>query len=801
MLRAFLFFDAFVWYKKKVLKFFDRYIIKEIIPPFFIGLLISTFVLLMNQILQFSEIFITRGVSFKAAVVIFIYLVPSIIVFTVPMAVLMGVLGGLSRLSSDSEILAFKTLGISYKRLLRPVLIFSLGGWLLTSYFALYLAPHSNYKLVQTLYQSVLTKVQFTIHPREFNESIPNTVIFIQGITQEREWKNIFVYFSDPPEEPRIISAKRGKLNFYPEMKRAVLELFDGTLHSYSLSDPDKYEWTSFENLEEEINVESLFSSISEKKRVREKDIKELFEEIKLIRQDLAGLAKEKEDSSEDEFAYSRRRRDYISYQIEIHKKFALPFACLIFGLLALPFGASTKKGGRTSGFTISLGIILFYYILITAGEKMAMDDKLSPLIGIWGPNILMFLIGTYLFLKSLKESSLFSGFSRFFRRKNEKAFSVKKRGFSRTWPRLSLRFPNILDRYIIRKYLSIFLLVFFSLLLIFVIVTFFERIDDIYENDKSLVLLFEFIRYSIPEFIHYILPIAALTTALLSLGLLTRFNEITAMKACGISLYRIVLPVLLMAALVSFFSFYNQENILPYTNKKVEETWNRINDVPARSYRYLDRRWVLSREKNRIYHYNYFDQEESVFSQLSIYDFNPSTWSFKRRTYSERGYLKDGRISLVNCWYRDFEGGRPTKFERKEKMDLLQVEDKCYFLKDWKEPDQMNYGELKQYIDELEERNFETVRFKVYLNYKISFPLVCLIMTLLGIPFAFSLGKKGSLVGILLSISIAMVYGGAIGIFQGLGFVNYMNTFLAAWGPNLIFGLIGIYLIFTLRT
>jgi lipopolysaccharide export system permease protein len=132
-----------------VIKYFDRYIIKEIFPPFFIGLLIYTFVLLMNQILQLSEIFITRGVAFKAAALIFVYLVPSILAFTVPMAVLMGVLGGLSRLSSDSEIMAFKTLGISYKRLLRPVLIFSLCGWLLTSYLALYLAPHSNYKLIQ----------------------------------------------------------------------------------------------------------------------------------------------------------------------------------------------------------------------------------------------------------------------------------------------------------------------------------------------------------------------------------------------------------------------------------------------------------------------------------------------------------------------------------------------------------------------------------------------------------------------------------------------------------------------------
>lgn len=784
-----------------MIKFFDRYIIKEIVPPFFIGLLIYTFVLLMNQILQLSEIFITRGVAFKAAVTIFIHLVPSILAFTVPMAVLMGVLGGLSRLSSDSEIMAFKTLGISYKRLLRPVLIFSLCGWLFTSYLALYLAPQSNYKLIQTLYQTILTKVQFKINPREFNESIPNTVIFIQGITQEKEWENVFIYFSNPPEEPRVISAKKGKLNFYPEMKRAVLELFDGTLHSYPLSDPDKYGVTSFEKIEEEINVESLFISFSEKKRVREKDIGELFKDMKIIKQDLAKLRIEEGGTTEKEYDSSRRWKDYISYSIEIHKKFALPFVCLIFGILGLPLGASTRKGGRTSGFTISLGIILVYYVLITTGEEMAINGRLSPLLGIWGPNILLLLIGFYLFLKSQKESKLFAGLSRFFRRKREEEFFPKKRIFSRNWPRLPLRFPNILDRYTLRKYLAIFLFVFFSLLLIFVIVTFIDRIDNIHKHNKSLMLLFEYIRYRIPEFTHYILPVAALATTLLSLGLLTKFNEITAMKACGISLYRITLPVVLMAVLVSFLSFYLQENILPNSNKKVEEIWDKINDVPPRSYSYLDRRWVLSKEKNRIYHYNYFDREKSVFSQLSIYDFDPSTWSFQRRTYSERGYLSEGHISLVNCWYRDFVNGRPTKFEKSEKMDLSVVEDRSYFLKERKVPEQMSYRELGQYIEELEERDFDTVRFKVDLNYKLSFPLASLIMTLLGIPFAFSMGKRGTLVGIGLSIVIAMIYWGGIGIFKSLGYLNYLDAFLAAWGPNLIFGLIGLYLLFTLRT
>jgi LPS export ABC transporter permease LptG/LPS export ABC transporter permease LptF len=783
-----------------VLKYFDRYIIKEIIPPFFIGLLLTTFVLLMNQILQLSEIFITRGVPLRAALEILFYLIPSILAFTLPMAVLMGTLGGLSRLSTDSEVMAFKTLGISYTRLLRPVLFFSLLGWLLTSYFALYLAPQFNYKMDQTLTRSVLTRIQFRIHPREFNESIPDTVIFIQGVSQEREWENIFVYFSEPRDEPRVISAERGRLNFYPEMKRAILELYDGTLHSYSPSDTEKYGVTTFEKNEEEIDMDSFFITASEQKRVREKNIQELFTDIKIIKQDLVKLSQEKEESEQKAYAFERRRRNYISYCVEIHRKFALPFVCLIFGILGLPLGASTRKGGRTSGFTISIGIILVYYILITAGEQIAMDGKLSPWLGMWGPNIFLFLAALYLFFSSIKESSIFS-FRFLFKREKKVVSTEKRKKFSRSLPRLSLRFPNILDRYIIRKYMAIFSLVFFSLLVIFVIVTFFERIDNVNEHDKSIGLLFEYIRYSIPEFVHYIFPVAALTTALLSLGLLIKFNEITAMKTCGLSFYRIILPVVFLAAIVSLFSFYLQENVLPYSNKKAEEIWNRINDRPIRSYSYLDRRWVLSKEKNRIYHYNYFDPEKSSFSQLSIYDFDTPTWSVKRRIFSERARLSDNRLSLEDCWLRDFEGGRMTGYEKKSRMDLEVLEDISYFKKDKKEPSQMSFRELRKYIRELDERNFDTVKFKVDLQYKISFPFVSLIMTLLGIPFAFSLGKKGTLVGIGLSILIALVYWITIGAFQGLGYVNYLNAFLSAWGPNLIFGLVGLYLLFTLRT
>jgi len=795
-------------------KFFDRYILREIAPPFVIGLLLFTFVLLMNQILVLAELFITKGVSFRLAAEVLIDLIPSLLAFAVPMAVLMGILAGLGRLSTDSEIVAFKTLGISSKRLAWPLFVFAFAGWLLTSYLALFLAPHANYKWVQTITSSVLAKVQVKFIPREFNESIPKMVIYIQDINREKKWENIFVYLTKDPAEPRLILAREGKLSLYPETKKATLELVDGTVHSYPLNEPEKYSFTTFKRLEEGIDVENLFASLSSEKRVREKDILELLSGVKVIEKDLDELKTGKTAAGKQVLpkgvpaetaarpqALQEKTRDFRSHWVEIHKKFALPFVCFIFVLVGLPLGVTTRKGGRTSGFTISIAIILLYYILITAGEKLAMDGKVSPFLGMWGPNILLLLAGAYLFLKSLREAALFLGLAGFLRKWKKTPEEARMGRGLRKRPRIHLRFPNILDRYVIRKYLAIFAVIFVGLLSVSIIVTFFERIDNVYAHDKPLSLFLQYIWFRVPEFVSFILPVTALTTALLALGILTKFNEVTAMKACGISVYRLIFPVLFMALVVSLSSFYLQERILPRANNKAEETWNRINDYPPRSYSYINRHWVLSREKNRIYHYDFFDPGPSVFSRLSIFDIDLAAWALSGRTYAEKAYLKEDKLRLVEGWMRTFSGALPVGYEVRPERDLAGVDAKSYFLKEWKEPSQMTYSELRKYTAEVEEMGFEASRFKVDLNTKISFPFICFIMTLLGVPFAFSMGKRGTLVGIGLSIVIAMVFWGAIGVFRSLGYVNFLGPFLAAWTPNLIFGLIGVYLLFRLRT
>jgi LPS export ABC transporter permease LptG len=420
-----------------------------------------------------------------------------------------------------------------------------------------------------------------------------------------------------------------------------------------------------------------------------------------------------------------------------------------------------------------------------------------------WGGNILFGLLSLILFFRYAKESPLFSLFRGRGRALLQRVAARTKKGQGWRWPRPSLPFPNILDRYFIRKYLVIASLVILSLISISVIITFFDRLGILYEHRKPMSMLLGYIRFRIPEFIHFSLPMTALAATLLTLGLFTKSNEVTAMKACGISIYRAVLPAVFLAGLIGWLAFHIQERVLPQANKKAEEIWNKITDVSPRSYSYLNRRWVANKKRDRFYHYSYFDPEKAAFSWLSIFDLDLSNWSLKRRIYAERAVLKEDLLHLENGWIREFAGEAPKSPGARvfKTMDLALEEGKGYFLKELREPSQMTYGELRQYVREIKELGFETVGFRVDLSSKISFPFVALIMTLLGIPFAFSMGKRGALVGIGVSLAIAMVYWVAIGVFRSLGNVGFLNVFFAAWGPNLVFGLIGLYLLFRLRT
>ncbi|MCX7974195.1 MAG: LptF/LptG family permease, partial [Candidatus Aminicenantes bacterium] len=756
-----------------MLKKFDFYILREISSPFLIALLIYTFVLLMNQIFLFAELFITRGVEIKVAGELLVDLLPAILAFTIPMAVATGILAATSRLSSDWEILALKTLGLKLNRLVRPFFLFAFFCWLLTSLFTLYLAPRFNDRWVKLLTEAVVSRIQFQISPREFNESIPETMLYIEAIDENHFWVKVFVY-QIKEGQLKLILAQKGKMNVFRESKKALLELWSGEIHLIPLQEPEMHRVAMFERHEEDIEVASIFPEFSRKKRVREKDIAELIRDSKLLSQEIESLALDKaaqEVLDAVKIEKEKKLRDWRSHQVEINKRFSLPLVCFLFALLGLPLGISTRRGGRTSGFTLSLVVILVYYVLITGGEKAAVEGRLPPWLGMWGPNLIFFAVSLFLFIKETKEEKFELKFLRHFsliKKDREQGQLARKREFSSSpadyLKKRSLLFPSILDRYLIRRFVFIFFLVVFALLFIFIIVTIFERLDNLYEHNKPFYLLGQYVGYRLPEFLLYILPLASLTTTLLTLGLFEKTNEVTAIKASGISLYRLLSPIILIIIFICSFAFYIQEYIAPYANRKAEEVWDKINDVQSQTFSFLDRRWVLSREGHTVYHFNYFDPIAAVFYNLHLFRLNPESWQLIEISKAEKGSLLGEKLILLNGWQREFINQGASRFVMFKEMAIPSSERADYFTREWKEPTWMNWKELKQYIREVEKMGLDTRRLKVDLESKLSFPLVSLVMVLLGIPFAFTMGKRGVLVGLGISIVLAVLYWSVIG-------------------------------------
>jgi LPS export ABC transporter permease LptF/LPS export ABC transporter permease LptG len=770
-------------------KILDRYILREVVPPFLVGLLLVTFVLLMNQVLLLAELFIDKGVPAAEAVRILALLIPSILAFALPMAVLMGILGGLARLSADSEVVAFQSLGIGPGRLLRPILLFGLCGFFLTLPLALLVAPRANHAWVQAMTDTVLSRVRLKVNPLEFNESIPNMVFFVRDIDRDKVWHDIFASMSKDPAHPRLVMARTGSIRLFPEKRRAVLELSDGFAYSGSLSEPEKDSLTTFERLEEEIDVEGLFASVSSEKRVRQKDIGELVRDLKAL---AAGSA----DAS--------GRREVRAHWIEIHKKFSLPFACLVFALLGLPLGVMTGRAGRTGGFLLGLVIILLYYVMLTAGEKMAMDGRLPAFLGMWVPDLVLAAAGVFLFLRAGRGSPApirLRGFSRPREKSGPqvpKTVSRKPRSVFRFSP---IRFPGVLDRYVARKFLAILTLFFSALAAAALLATFFERLNETLRHGKPVGLLVSYVWFKFPEFLAYLLPVAVLAATLLTLGLLAKFNEATAMKACGISAYRTILPVLMLSAAVSGLAFLVQERVVPAAHARAEGAWNRITDLPPRSYSSLNRHWVLGRAGDRIYHYDYFDPGSLSFSRMSVFDIDPGRWALARRFFAEKATFEKDALFYREGWIRDFAAPAGPSFAQAESGRFAVDEDKGAFLKAWKEPLQMTLGELRKYTAEVRSMGFRAGRLRAELGQKTALPLVSLVMALLAVPFGFSMGKKGALVGVGLSVALAMAYWGVFAVFRSLGSAEVLTPFLGAWGANLLFGLAGVSFLFRLRT
>jgi LPS export ABC transporter permease LptG len=305
---------------------------------------------------------------------------------------------------------------------------------------------------------------------------------------------------------------------------------------------------------------------------------------------------------------------------------------------------------------------------------------------------------------------------------------------------------------------------------------------------------------------LYQITPLAVLIAVLVTFGVLNRNSEIIAMKACGVSLYRLVIPIVSIAAILSVSLFLFDQYYLPQANRRQEALRNIIKGKPAQTVLRPEQNWIFGQphpgEPDRIFYYQFFDPERNEFANLSLFEFNPSTFALSRRIFAARAVWdpETGGWRFLNGWQRDIAGANVQEYRQFRQTTFPEIhEDPAYFKKESLQAQEMNFGQLDHYIGDLSQSGFDTMRLRVQLWQKIAYPLVAIVMAVLAIPFALSMGRRGSLTGIAVAIGVALAYFVVNGLFGALGDVNYLPAALAAWSSDLIFGLMGGYLL--LRT
>jgi len=335
----------------------------------------------------------------------------------------------------------------------------------------------------------------------------------------------------------------------------------------------------------------------------------------------------------------------------------------------------------------------------------------------------------------------------------------------------------------------------------LFYLFTFFELVDDMVANNATYTILFEYFFYLLPHVLMMLVPISILISTLVTFGVLEKTSQTIAFKACGISVYRLATPVILLAVAVCGAIFVLQDYVLPFANQRQDSLRNVIKGRPIQTSYRPGRNWILG-EGNRLYNYSYFDPEQSLFAELSIYEFEFAESELIRHTYGQRALWNSGAQAweLSNGWTRNLQQDTDafTSFES-QRVDAPEKPD--YFLHEVQESIKMTYLELDTYVDELQRGGFEVDHLRTELHRKIAFPVVSLVMVVLGVPFAFSVGRKGALYGIAAGALIGIVYWGAFGVFGVFGNNGLLSPLLAAWGPNLLFGTGSILLFMNVKT
>jgi LPS export ABC transporter permease LptG len=370
---------------------------------------------------------------------------------------------------------------------------------------------------------------------------------------------------------------------------------------------------------------------------------------------------------------------------------------------------------------------------------------------------------------------------------------------------------PQILDTYMLTNFLFYLVLVAAGLVSLILMYNFFELMASAFKNSTFSTLL-TYLLFLTPQLIYDTLPLSALVAVLANFGVLSKNNEITAFKACGVSLYRLALPVVLGSTLCAGALFAFDYSYLPKANHQQEKLRDEILGRAKKTYQQTDHTWIMGRSEPgqpaRIYYYNFFDTSAVQMNGVSVFELEPGSFALTREISAARAVwspsLRGGSWIFEDGWscvYKGLGCDKYNAFQGKTATFPDLTEGPDYFLAEAVQDKQMNFLELDRYVGNLKQRGYNATKFQVQYYRKFAMPLAALVLAMIAVPFGFMVGSRGAMTGIGVSLVIAIAYRGTEPLFAKIGEAGLLDPALAAWAPDAIFALVGMYFLLRMRS
>ncbi len=773
------------------MRILDRYIVREVFRHAFLGLIVFTFVFFVPQLVRLTALFVRHTGSGTQIATLFLCIFPGVFAFTIPMAVLIGVLLGLGRMSADSEIIALTALGIGRRRILVPVGVLAVTGTAVTLVMTLWLGPLALRTLRGLEAELATSLPDFQVQPRVFDERFPHMVLYVNDISASgTQWRGVFLAEAAGDNGSRLTLAENAIVIAAPNQGKLELHLRGGSTHEFVRSDPDHYSVTAFGQSDLPIEVTDLVQAQARQMKNDERSMSDLAAD--------AGP-------------------NWREARVEFHRRLAFPAACFAFALIAVPIGAQPRRGGRAAGSLIAVFLIAGYYLLLITGSGLARQGALPPVIGLWMPDILLAAVGLALLprmeqfhseIRWLPQLNRFRTWIRLVRLRRARARAAASRATNggkaqgEAVAPSSGSFPRLMDIYLLRRFFLYFVLLMAAFIFLFEAFTFFELLDNIATNRIPFFIVLEYFVYLTPYLLYQLSPLGALVAILVTIGVMSKNNEIVACKASGTSLYRLAVPLLVAGMSLAAAMIVLDDTYLPYANQRQDALRNQIKGRPPQTYT-QPQRWIFG-ENAKIYNYDLFDPQQNLFGGLSVLEIDPATFQVRRRVFASRAQWSDAQNLWVleSGWVRDFSDGSIAHYERFNVKDLPELtEPPSYFHREVRQAIQMNWSELRRYIEGLHRAGFDVSTLTVQWHRKLAFPMIAPISMLLAFPFAFLVGTRGAVGGVAIGVGIGILYWLGAELLAAMGGVGQLPPLLAGWSPDIVFFFLGMYFFFKMPT